>query len=87
MKNSCARKVIFAALVSLVLTGCFDDDTTPAETVRDVEWFKAHDDHRQSTLAECTNNPGELKDSPNCANAREAELQLSAGDLHNVDNW
>lgn len=92
MRFSYVRNVVVIALVSLSLTGCFDDTTETTSTkttspVHDVEWFKSHDDERQATLKDCSNNPGDLKDKPNCSNALEAEQQLSSGSLHNVDNW
>lgn len=86
MNFSYVRNFVVVALVSFALTGCFDD-TKETGPVHDVEWFKTHDDERQATLEECANNPGELKDTPNCSNALEAEKQLSSGSLHDVNNW
>jgi hypothetical protein len=86
MNFSCARNFAVVALVSFALTGCFDE-TKETGPVHDVEWFKTHNNERQATLEECANNPGELKDTPNCSNALEAEKQLSSGSLHDVNNW
>lgn len=86
MNFSYVRNFVVVALVSFALTGCFDDNKESGP-VRDVEWFKTHDDERQAKLEECANNPGELKDMPNCSNALEAEKQLSSGSLHDVNNW
>lgn len=85
MKFSCARNLVIITLTGLALTGCFDDTTEQATPTHDVEWFKTHDDERKATLTECSNNPGELKDTPNCTNAREAENQLASGSLRNID--
>ncbi len=87
---SCARNFVAAVLASFVLTGCFDDSpeasrTAPAESVHDVDWFKTHDDERQSTLRECSNNPAELRDTPNCINALQAERALSSGEPFELD--
>lgn len=87
MKISYVRNLAVMALVSFALTGCFDEEPASTVPVHDVEWFKAHNDARKATLEECSNNPGELKDTPNCSNALEAEKQLSSGSLHNVENW
>ncbi len=87
MKISCARNLAVAALVSFALTGCFEDSAKETGPVHDVEWFKAHNNERQVKLEECANNPGELKDTPNCLNALEAEKQLSSGSLRDVNNW
>lgn len=58
-----------------------------AENSPTVEWFKEHAQERQATLETCANNPGELKDTPKCINAVEAERQLSSGSLRTIDNW
>ncbi|MCA8863500.1 MULTISPECIES: EexN family lipoprotein [unclassified Halomonas] len=79
------RNLAIIALADLTLTGCFDDAAETTLPTHDVEWFKSHDDERKTTLTECSNNPGELKDTPNCSNALEAEQQLSSGSLRNVD--
>ena len=86
MKFSCTRNFAVVVLVSFALTGCFDD-TPEAGPVQTVDWYKTHNDERKATLEGCANNPGELKGTPNCENALEAEEQLSSGSLKNVDNW
>lgn len=84
------RNFVAFVLASFVLTGCFDDSpeatrTAPTESVHDVDWFKTHDDERQSTLRECSNNPAELRDTPNCINALQAERALSSGEPFELD--
>ncbi|HCG7560661.1 TPA: EexN family lipoprotein [Vibrio parahaemolyticus] len=88
MKSSCARKILMLALVSssLILTGCFEGEKS-IESVQTVEWFKSHNNERQAVVKNCTNNPGELSETPNCINALKAEKQLSSGSLRNVNNW
>jgi hypothetical protein len=39
---------------------------------------------RRTEMAACTNDPGTLKDSPDCINAREAERSASVGSLRNL---
>jgi uncharacterized membrane protein required for colicin V production len=84
---SCARKVAILALATTSLAGCFNSEkvTEPVQ-IQSVEWFKSNDNVRKETLEKCANNPGELKETPNCKNALEAETQLSSGSLKNV-NW
>lgn len=87
---SCARNFVAVFLASFVLTGCFDDSPeankiAPTESVHDVDWFKTHDDERQSTLRDCSNNPAELRDTPNCINALQAERALSSGEPFKLD--
>nr|WP_297459450.1 EexN family lipoprotein [uncultured Halomonas sp.] len=83
-KISCARNIAIVVLISVALTGCFDDtpDTGPLQT---VDWFKAHDDKRKVTLETCGNNPGELQETPNCINALQAERTLSSGEPFELD--
>lgn len=83
-KISCARNFMVVSLTSLALTGCFDDtpDTGPVQT---VDWYKAQDGERKATLEKCSNNPGELKDTPNCINAIQAERALSSGEPFELD--
>lgn len=59
------KKVILSAvLAAMVLSfaGCGDD-------VKTVEYYKEHADERIEKIAECRNNPGGMKDDPNCKNA------------------
>lgn len=83
-KISCARNIAIVVLASFVLSGCFDDtpDTGPVQT---VDWYKAHDDQRKVTLERCSNNPGELQETPNCVNALQAERVLSSGEPFELD--
>ena len=83
---SCARKVAVLAVATTSLAGCFESEKV-IEPVQNVEWFKSNDNVRKETLEKCANNPGELKETPNCKNALEAETQLSSGSLKNVSNW
>ena len=83
LKISCTRNIMLITLVSFALTGCFDKgpDTGPVQT---VDWYKSHNEERQSMLETCANNPGELKDDSNCVNARAAEHNLSLGKPRNI---
>ncbi len=79
MKN----KIIYLLLISLALTGCFEE-TPKKEEVHTVAWFLEHQDVMNTTLEKCSNNPGELLQTPNCINAIEArrtitDRQLSRG--------
>jgi hypothetical protein len=37
-----------------------------------VDWYVAHDDERKAEVAKCDNDPGDLKDDPDCINAKQA---------------
>ncbi len=69
------RKVLGLILVGFVLvaTGC-----QSKEEVKTVEWYMedANKAALEAKLTECRNNPGELKDTPNCINAFNAQHKL-----------
>lgn len=63
------------ALLPLAFTGC-----DKKEEVKTVDWYMAPENKAalEDKLAECRNNPGELKDTPNCENATLAQHKLFA---------
>lgn len=79
---SCARKISAVCLISLALTGCFDKEETHS-----VEWFSNHNAERAETVKRCSDNPGELGNTPNCKNAIAAEQKASSGSLRHINNW
>lgn len=54
---------------------------TLAEETKTVDWYTAPQNRTalDAKLAECRNNPGELRDTPNCINARAASEKLATG--------
>ena len=50
-----------------------------ARSAHDVAWYVQHGDERAAMLSKCRNNPGELKDSPDCVNSAAAEEQGALG--------
>ncbi len=62
-------KFILIVVLSLAITACKGD----ISDVKSVEWFHNNPQERTQTLKECKNNPGELKETPNCINASQAE--------------
>ncbi|MBT0110607.1 MULTISPECIES: EexN family lipoprotein [Vibrio] len=71
------KSLTLVAMLSIFLTGCFDKN----EEIHNVAWFKLNEVERNTTLEKCSNNPGELKEHPNCINARQAEKELIVGSL------
>ncbi|WP_223572863.1 EexN family lipoprotein [Xanthomonas citri] len=63
-------KPLFVALILVFVASCKPDPLAPA---RDVAHFKAHPDERADVLAKCEADPGQLKEHPNCVNARQAQ--------------
>ncbi|WP_330178538.1 EexN family lipoprotein [Candidatus Vondammii sp. HM_W22] len=53
-------------------SGCGYDKEEKTKT---VDWYKANKAEREEKLAECSNNPGELRKTPNCVNAAIAARQ------------
>jgi hypothetical protein len=43
-----------------------------ADQVNTVDWYVDHPDERKAEIARCDNNPGELQNTPDCINAKEA---------------
>lgn len=71
------KKICFSALLSgalLVFSAC----CAFAEETKTVDWYAAPENTAalDAKLAECRNNPGELRDTPNCINARAAANKL-----------
>ncbi len=79
MKNSSIKKLLWVILVSVLLNGCFE--TKLQKEVHDVQWFMNHKLEHREMLNHCANNPGELRNSPNCINAQAALKKLSGGKL------
>lgn len=70
--------VTCAVLLSgmIALTGCTKEALEPVNT---VEWYKAHEAEREAMLKKCLDNPGQLAETPNCVNAKEAASRLFLG--------
>ena len=64
------RKIVLLVLLAAGLAGCGEE--TPVQT---VDWYKDHDTERKEMLAKCKADPGQLGQSPNCINAKQAENQ------------
>lgn len=61
------RKILGLTFATLTVTAC------DAEKIYDVQYFRDNAEIRREKIEECKNNPGELKHSPNCVNAIQAE--------------
>ena len=55
----------------LAVTGC---DRAPISVAHTVSYFREHEDERHETLRRCDDDPGTLAQTPECVNAREANL-------------
>ena len=71
--------IIALALSVLAASAC-----SKGEETRSVEWYRSPENKAafDAKITECRNNPGELKDTPNCVNAFMAfEMNLLRGPL------
>lgn len=78
-----SRIMKLATLTALVLSlfACKSEET------KTVEWYLKPENETalEAKLAECKNNPGELRNTPNCANASMAfEKMLLGGTFKKV---
>ena len=53
----------------------------PDQSLRTVDYFRAHPDVREARLAACWRDPGRLSHEPECVNAQDAERIESVGSL------
>lgn len=65
----------FAMLVGVV--GC----TEEKKEVKTVQWYSEHPEEQNKQVQMCRDNPGELKDDPNCINALAARAKTAAGTM------
>lgn len=56
----------------------------PDRAAHTVEEYGQDAPLRQSEMQRCANDPGTLKDSPDCINAREAERRSGVGSLRTL---
>lgn len=79
MKIKSIKKLVSIAIGSMVLGAC------SGETVHDVEWYLENPEARMAMLESCTDNTGQLQESPNCQNAYQAGLEESRGSVPTFD--
>ncbi len=66
MKTRVISALIFGASI-FMLAGC-----QPSEPTHTVDWYQAHATEMKAKLHACHQNPGELRNTPNCKNAERA---------------
>ncbi len=69
--------VLSALAVCLLLLGCTEEN----KEVKTVQWYTEHPQERAEQLKICANNPGQLKNDPNCINAKQSILKNSGGSV------
>jgi hypothetical protein len=63
-----SKLILSAVLAAMVLSF-----VGYSEEVKTVNYYKQHISEQKAKIAECKNNPGELRGTPNCINALTAE--------------
>ena len=67
-------------LIVVVLAAC---SKTP-DADHTVAYYRTHAAERVARVAECANDPGSLRNSPACVNAREAARLEDTGSLRSL---
>jgi hypothetical protein len=80
MKTPTFNITVRLSFVLLMVTGCSREE----ESARTVSWFQQHPNEREATVARCTDNPGQLGQTPNCINAKQAEALERIGSLRKL---
>ena len=65
---------------ALLFAGCARE----AGPVRTVAYFRAHPKTLQAVWQRCANDPGELAKTPDCVNARQAEVVNGIGSFRDL---
>lgn len=76
-------KLLTTLALTAFLIGCND---TPEEKIKTVDYYEQNEDSLKLKVQECKNNPGELREDPNCHNAFQAMRNNSSGVPSN-NNW
>ena len=70
MIKSSIALISAAITVTALLSAC-----TSKPEPKTVDYYVKHEAEWKSVFDECRNNPGKLKDDPDCINAEEASLK------------
>jgi hypothetical protein len=73
-----------ACLGIVVTVGAAACAPSPNPTHQTVDYYRANRDAREAKLAECANDPGTLRNTPDCVNARQAGNLESIGSLRDL---
>ncbi|MGL6003089.1 MAG: EexN family lipoprotein [Plesiomonas sp.] len=81
--------IVFSiSLISILsITSCFDkQQQQQQQQINTVDYYSKNIEERVKTIKQCSDNPGELKNTPNCVNAIKAETLASSGNLKKI-SW
>ncbi len=71
--NMAARSLLAALLLSSALSGAAAEQAS-ARNERTVDWYGRNPYARMTVLDQCRNDPGRLRNHPDCINALRADL-------------
>jgi hypothetical protein len=79
-----ARSVRFCLGIVVTAISAAGCAPAPDRAQHTVEAYRNDPELRRQELERCTNDPGTLKSSADCANAREAERSIGVGSLRDL---
>lgn len=56
-----------------------------AATPKTVNYYAEHNEERKAVLARCRDNPGELRETPDCVNAERADAKKALARRGHLD--
>lgn len=74
-RHSMLKKILLVLAVTAILPIIISIFIGYSEKTHDVEYYLTHPDERREKLIECSKNPGENFNQPNCINADSAEAK------------
>jgi len=80
LRVSCVVAASF--VLTCALLGSCSHEASPA--AHSVDWYLAHVADRETAVQRCANDPGTLKDTPDCVNATAAAQRADIGSLRNL---
>ena len=78
---SCDLRPVLLVATAVALFGCSPEQPKARYT---VDEYLANPDAMNAKLAECTNNPGELRSDPDCVNVTAAAERKGVGSLRDL---
>jgi len=66
------RSLLAATIATVMITSRDNRDVAKNRSAHDVQYYRDNPEIGKVTIEKCKNNPGNLKDSPDCINALDA---------------
>ncbi|MDY4284354.1 MULTISPECIES: EexN family lipoprotein [Xanthomonas] len=72
-------------LAALLTCGLALSSQANANTPKTVSYYSEHGEERKAVLARCRDNPGELRETPDCVNAERADAKKALARRGHLD--